>query len=55
MRDRGKKYLEKAKLVDRGKLYEAKEAIAIVKKNASSKFDETIELHIRTGCDSKYA
>lgn len=55
MRDRGKKYLEKAKLVERGKLYEAKEAIAIVKKNASSKFDETIELHIRTGCDSKYA
>ncbi len=55
MRQRGKKYIEKAKNVERGKLYDAKEAIALVKKNASSKFDETIELHIRTGCDSKYA
>lgn len=55
MRQRGKKYVEKAKNVELGKLYDAKEAIALVKKNASSKFDETIELHIRTGCDSKYA
>ncbi len=55
MRQRGKKYVEKAKNVERGKLYDSKEAIALVKKNASSKFDETIELHIRTGCDSKYA
>lgn len=55
MKKRGKKYLEKVKQVDSGKLYEAKEAIALVKKNASSKFDETIELHVRTGCDSKYA
>ena len=55
MRQRGKKYVEKAKNVELGKLYDAKEAIALVKKNANSKFDETIELHIRTGCDSKYA
>ena len=55
MKKRGKKYIAKAGNVERGKLYEAKDAIALVKKNASSKFDETIELHIRTGCDSKYA
>ena len=36
-------------------MYDAKEAISVVKKNATAKFDETIELHIRTGCDSKYA
>ena len=55
MKKRGKKYLDKVKTVEKGKLYDAKEAIALVKKNASSKFDETIEMHIRTGCDSKYA
>ena len=55
MRNRGKKYLEKAKNVEKNKLYDAPEAIKIVKQNASSKFDETIELHVRTGCDSKYA
>ena len=55
MRKRGKKYIEKVKTVESGKLYDAKEAIELVKKNASSKFDETVELHIRTGCDSKYA
>ena len=52
---RGKKYKEKVKAIDSAKLYEVKDAITIVKKNASAKFDETIELHIRTGCDSKYA
>ena len=55
MKFRGKKYKAKLESVDRSKFYEAKDAIEIVKKNASSKFDETIELHIRTGCDSKYA
>ena len=55
MRSRGKKYLEKAKNIEKNKLYDAPEAIKIVKQNASSKFDETIELHVRTGCDSKYA
>ena len=52
---RGKKYIEKAKNVVKSQLYDAKDAIGIVKKNATAKFDETIEIHIRTGCDSKYA
>ncbi len=51
----GKKYVEAAKLIDRSKVYEADEAIALVKKTASAKFDETIEMHIRTGCDSRHA
>lgn len=52
---RGKKYLENAKLVDRSVLYDAPEAISLVKKTASAKFDETIEAHIRTGCDGRHA
>ena len=51
----GKKYNEAAKQVDRATLYEAADAIALVKKNATAKFDETIELHIRTGCDGRHA
>ncbi|MBP3736529.1 MAG: 50S ribosomal protein L1 [Lachnospiraceae bacterium] len=51
----GKKYSEAAKLIDRTKLYEPEEAVALVKKTASAKFDETIELNIRTGCDSRHA
>lgn len=51
----GKKYKEAAKLVDRTIQYEPNEAIALVKKAASAKFDETIELHIRTGCDGRHA
>ena len=51
----GKKYVEAAKLIEKTKLYEADEAIALVKKSASAKFDETVELHIRTGCDSRHA
>lgn len=51
----GKKYIEAAKLVDRATLYDASEAIALVKKAATAKFDETVELHIRTGCDSRHA
>lgn len=51
----GKKYLEAAKLVDRAKLYEAEEAIALVKKTATAKFDESVELNIRTSCDSRHA
>ena len=51
----GKKYLEAAKLVDRTKLYEPEEAISLVKKTATGKFDETVELHIRTSCDSRHA
>ncbi len=51
----GKKYNEVAKLVDRATLYEPDDAIALAKKTASAKFDETIELHIRTGCDGRHA
>ena len=52
---RGKKYLEVAKLIERGNLYDKAEAIALVKKAAVAKFDETIEAHIRTGCDGRHA
>lgn len=55
MKKLAKKYEAKLKTYEPKKLYEAKEAISVVKKNATAKFDETIELHIRTGCDSKYA
>ena len=51
----GKKYNEAAKLVDRTTLYEPGDAIALVKKTATAKFDETIEVHIRTGCDGRHA
>jgi large subunit ribosomal protein L1 len=52
---RGKRYVEAAKLVDRASLYETAEAITLVKKSAGAKFDETIEAHIRTGCDGRHA
>ncbi|MDD2978462.1 MAG: 50S ribosomal protein L1 [Hespellia sp.] len=52
---RGKKYTEAAKLIDRSNLYEKEEAVALVKKAAVAKFDETIEAHIRTGCDGRHA
>ena len=55
MKKLAKKYEAKIKAYDSKKLYDAKEAISVVKKNATAKFDETIELHVRTGCDSKYA
>ena len=51
----GKKYVEAAKLVDRSVAYEPNDAIALVKKTATAKFDETIEVHIRTGCDGRHA
>ena len=51
----GKKYTEAAKLVDRSVAYEPNDAIALVKKTATAKFDETIEVHIRTGCDGRHA
>lgn len=51
----GKKYREAAKLVNRATQYEPGEAIALVKKTASAKFDETVEVHIRTGCDGRHA
>ena len=52
---RGKKYLESAKLVDRTKLHEPAEALALVKEIAKAKFDETVEVHIRLGVDSRHA
>jgi large subunit ribosomal protein L1 len=51
----GKKYNESAKLVDRATFYEVEEAVALAKKTASAKFDETVEVHIRTGCDGRHA
>lgn len=52
---RGKNYKEKYKLIDRTNLYEMDEAISLVKKVATAKFDETIEAHIKLGVDSRHA
>ena len=52
---RGKRYLEAAKAIDRAVLYDPAEAISLAKKAAVAKFDETIEVHIRTGCDGRHA
>ena len=51
----GKKYTEAAKQVDRVVAYEPADAVALAKKTAVAKFDETIEVHIRTGCDGRHA
>ena len=51
----GKKYVEAAKVYDKQTQYDRDEAVAIVKKLATAKFDETIEAHIRTGCDGRHA
>lgn len=51
----GKKYLESAKLVDRNRMYDPAEALDLVCKTAKAKFDETIELHVRLGVDSRHA
>ncbi len=51
----GKKYNESAKLVDRATFYEIEDAVALAKKSATAKFDETVEVHIRTGCDGRHA
>ena len=52
---RGKRYQEAAKLVDSSKVYEAKEALEIIEKMPKAKFDETVELHVKLGVDSKHA
>ena len=52
---RGKKYTEAANSIDRAAQYDTPEAISLVKKAAVAKFDETIEAHIRTGCDGRHA
>ena len=52
---RGKKYLEKKKLVDSSNLYDTKEAMELVQQLSVAKFDETVECHIRLGVDSRHA
>ena len=52
---RSKKYQELVKQVDKSNLYESAEALALAKKTATAKFDETIEVHIKTGCDGRHA
>ncbi|MBR6545847.1 MAG: 50S ribosomal protein L1 [Clostridia bacterium] len=51
----GKKYTESSKLIERSKLYDPAEALALVCQTAKAKFDETIEIHIRLGVDSRHA
>ena len=51
----GKKYVDAAKLIDRTKLYDTTEAVETVVKTATAKFDETIELHVKLGVDSRHA
>lgn len=51
----GKKYVESSKLIDRTKLYDTAEALEITVKGATAKFDETVELHVRLGVDSRHA
>ncbi len=52
---RGKKYVESAKLIDRAKQYETEEAFDLVVKSGKAKFDETVELHVKLGVDSRHA
>ena len=52
---RGKRYVEAAKLIDSTKAYEAKEALEVIEKMPKPKFDETVELHVKLGVDSKHA
>ena len=52
---RGKRYLEASKNIDKKQLFEIEEAIKLVKENAKAKFDETVELHVRTNCDGRHA
>lgn len=51
----GKKYADSVKLIDRAKMYDAEEALDLVCKTAKAKFDETVELHVRLGVDSRHA
>lgn len=55
MAKRGKKYMAALEMIDRSRLYEPKEAISLLKETAYAKFDETVELHIRTGLDTRHA
>ncbi len=51
----GKKYAESSALIEKGKLYDPAEAVALVCKTSKAKFDETIEIHVRLGVDSRHA
>ena len=51
----GKKYIESAKLVDSNKLYDTTEALDLACKTAKAKFDETVDVHVRLGVDSRHA
>lgn len=51
----GKKYVDSAKLIDKTKLYDTKEAIDVCVQTAKAKFDETVELHVKLGVDSRHA
>ena len=51
----GKKYIDSSKLIDNAKLYDSDEALALVCQTAKAKFDETVELHVRLGVDSRHA
>ena len=52
---RGKKYQDSAKQIDRGNLYDPSEAMDLIVKTAPAKFDETVELHVKLGVDSRHA
>ena len=52
---RGKRYADLSKKIDKTVQYDTADAIKLVKENATAKFDETIEVHIRTGCDGRHA
>ena len=51
----GKKYNDSAKLIESGKFYDVEEAVAVAVKTATAKFDETVEIHVRLGVDSRHA
>ena len=51
----GKKYNESAKLIETGKLYDVEEAVEVAVKTGTAKFDETVEIHVRLGVDSRHA
>ena len=52
---KGKRYVEAAKLIEKSSVYDLEEAVSLVKKSASAKFDETIEAHFRLGVDGRHA
>ena len=52
---KGKNYVDSSKIIDKSKLYDSAEAMKLVVETAKAKFDETIEVHIRTGCDGRHA